>query len=53
MSCVIRKYVVLRMKNKVAGQLHILSKKKRKLKHTLFSNISKNTYPMKINFMSS
>ena len=27
--------------------------KKRKLKHTLFSNISKNTCPMKINFTSN
>ena len=37
---------------KIAVHVYILSKK-RKFTHTLFSNISKNAYPRKINFSSN
>ena len=33
--------------------LILIYTEQKKVIHTLFSNISKNTYPMKINFMSN
>ena len=37
----------------VQTQQLLYTEQKRKLTHTLFSNISQNTYPMKMNFMSN